>query len=65
MYIRYSRPMNPITINKGKVPRVKPAKWEEVPEDYRSKKIEKRREIMSNILLFFIGLADFIRKEDK
>ena len=62
MYIKYARPMNPIVVTKGKVPRVKPAKWHEVPKDYRSKKIEKRRTIMSEILLFFMGFIEFIRK---
>lgn len=62
MYIRYTRPMNPISITSGKVPRVKPAKWHEVPKDYRSKKIEKRRAVMSEILLFFMGFIEFIRK---
>lgn len=63
MYIRYTRPMNPIRITKAKVPRVKRAKREEVPEAYRKVKLSTRlKPYASEISLFFIGIAEFIRK---
>lgn len=63
MYIHYTRPMQPITVFKGKVPRVKPAKREEVPEDYRKEeRFVKLKQYLSEISLFFIGTAEFIRK---
>ena len=65
MYIQAPYIPKAITITKEKVKRIKPAKWDEVPKDYRSKRIAKRRAIMSEIPLLFIGLADFMRKEDK
>ena len=63
MYIRYTRPMNPIRVTKAKIPRVKPAKRDEVPEAYRKVKLStKLKPYASEILLHFIGIAEFIRK---
>lgn len=65
MYIQAPRPMQPITIHKGKVPRVKRAKREEVPEFYRKKRfvyLAKLKPYLSEILLHIMGLAEFIRK---
>ena len=72
MYIQYTRPMQPITVFKGKVPRVKRAKREEVPEAYRKKRFvdhinpyfEKLKPYISEILLHIIGIVELIRKEN-
>lgn len=64
-YIKEPQPMNPIIVTKGKVPRVKPAKREEVPEFYRKKRfvyLAKLKPYLSEILLHIMGLAEFIRK---
>lgn len=66
MYIQYTRPMQHITVYKGKVPRVKPAKREDVPEAYRKEeRFIKLKQYLSEISIFFIGITDFIRKEIK
>lgn len=66
MYIQYTRPMQPITVFKGKVPRVKRAKREEVPEAYRKVKLStKLKSCASTICLFFVGITELIRKENK
>ena len=44
----------------GKVPRVKPAKRDEVPKDYR--KFERYRPFLSEIILYFVGFTENIRK---
>lgn len=69
MYIQAPYIPKAITITKGKVPRVKRAKREEVPEFYRKKKfsspkrnLAKLNPYLSEILLPIVGLAEFIRK---
>ena len=62
MYIQAPLTTKPITITKGKVPRIKRAKWHEVPEAYRKKKIKINTHFVSDILLYVIGLIEFIRK---
>jgi hypothetical protein len=69
MYIQAPQPINPITIHKGKVPRVKRAKREEVPEFYRKKRfsslkrhLAKLSPYLSEILLPIVGLTELIRK---
>lgn len=64
-YIQAPSTPHPVTITKGKVPRVKPAKREEVPEFYRKKRfvyLAKLKPYVSEILLHIIGLTEFIRK---
>jgi hypothetical protein len=70
MYIQAPYIPKAITITKGKVPRVKRAKRNEVPEFYRKKKfaekihthLDKLKPYLSEILLHIIGIAEFIRK---
>ena len=65
MYIQAPYIHKAITIIKGKVPRVKRAKWHEVPEAYRKKRFshfEKLKPYLSEILLRIIGITEFIRK---
>ena len=57
-YIQAPQIFQPITITKGKVPKVKRALWEEVPADYRKKRPEKLAAFASEILLYFIGLTE-------
>lgn len=57
-YIYAPQIFKPIITTKGKVPRVKPAKWHEVPEFYRKKRPEKLIAFASEILLYFIGLIE-------
>ena len=61
-YIKAPQSTQPITITKGKVKKVKRAKWEEVPIEYRKKRPEKLISLASEILLHIIGLLSFIRK---
>lgn len=62
MYIKAPYIPKEITITKGKVKRIKSAKWEEVPESYRKKKLEVNIPFISNIFLYIIGITEFIRK---
>lgn len=60
-YIKAPQSTQPITITNGKVPRVKRAKREEVPEAYRKKRIAyfaKLKPYLSEILLYFVGLTE-------
>ena len=53
MYIQAPLPPpQPITLRKGKPLNIKPAKRDEVPEDYRKKRI---RDKLSEILLYVVG----------
>jgi len=65
MYIQAPYIPKVITITKGKVPHVKPAKQNEVPEAYRKKRFvcfENLKPDLSEILLCAVGFAEFIRK---
>lgn len=54
----------PIIYIGGKIPRIKPAKRNEVPEFYRKKRIiDKLEPYLAEILLYVIGFIDLIRKE--
>lgn len=62
MYIQSPSTPQPIAITKGKVPRVKPAKRDEVPKDYRSQKHETIKEFLFEAILYLVGFTEFIRK---
>lgn len=62
MYIQAPHVIKINTIKNGKVPRVKRAKWHEVPEDYRKKRFEVNNKYLSEILLYLLGFVEFIRK---
>ena len=67
MYINAPHRFRPITIYNGKVPRIKKAKPEEVPEAYRKVKLNtkikaKLKSYASNICLYFVGITELIRK---
>lgn len=64
-YIQAPQISQAITTHKGKAPKVKHVKREEVPEFYRKKRPEKLIALASEILLYLIGLVEFIRKEMK
>ena len=62
MYIQAPYIPKAINITKGKVKRIKPAKPEEVPEAYRKKKLKVNIPYVSDLLLYVMGLIEFIRK---
>ena len=62
MYIKAPYIPKEITITKGKVKRIKSANWYEVPEAYRKKRLKVNIPFISNIFLYIIGTAEFIRK---
>ena len=66
MYIHAPHRFRPITIYNGKIPRIKKAKPEEVPEAYRKVKHAKLKHYLSELSLYVIGLKEyFIRKGNK
>ena len=66
MYIRASYRIQPITVYNGKVPRVKKARPEEVPEAYRKVKYAKLKQYLSEAYLYTIGIKSlFERKENE
>jgi hypothetical protein len=56
MYIKATYKIQPITVYKGKVPRVKPARPEEIPEAYRKVKYAKLKYYLSELFIYAIGL---------
>lgn len=60
MYIQAPLKFQPITISKGNIPKIKPAKREEVPEAYRKVRFAKTKYYLSEILLYAIGFKEYI-----
>ena len=60
-YIKAPYTMCPITIHKGKAPKIKKAKWHEVPPDYRKKRFIDNID-MYKVAIWYAAITELFRK---